>query len=287
MKIIEQFIAGKQSEDTCEDGIVITEDFVAVVDGSTSKTPRQLHPTMKNGKWAMALLCSMMERLPADSTLESFCEQATDLIRQQYLSLFSHHTLPQGPARQATDGPYPVLPPEERMCASAVVYSRMRRELWMVGDCQCMVDGMLYENGKPAETMIAAKRAALFEEACREHPDMVVDGLLVHDYARDAILPLLIKSMQGENKTYAVIDGYPIYKYGVKCITLPTTPCEIVLATDGYPFLKPTLAESEAALKHQLETDPYNIHSFKATKGLMKGNLSFDDRAYVRMTNDE
>ena len=54
------------------------------------------------------------------------------------------------------------------------------------------------------------------------------------------------------------------------------------MATDGYPFLCPTLEASEAELARQLADDPLNIGHFQATKACMKGNLSFDDRAYIR-----
>ena len=96
--------------------------------------------------------------------------------------------------------------------------------------------------------------------------------------------------LTGQNKTYAVIDGFPIYMDGVKVVSLggvlPASPDahgrEIVLASDGYPFLKPTLADSEAALAHLIATDPQCIREFIATKGLVGGNRSFDDRTYVR-----
>ena len=91
-------------------------------------------------------------------------------------------------------------------------------------------------------------------------------------------------SMQRENKSYAVIDGFDIFKPGIKVITLnANNRHDIVLASDGYPFLKSTLADSETALQKQLAADPFNIHSFKATKGLMRGNKSFDDRAFIRV----
>ena len=54
------------------------------------------------------------------------------------------------------------------------------------------------------------------------------------------------------------------------------------LATDGDPFLRDTLSASEEALAAQLATDPLCIRTYLATKGQMAGNLSFDDRAYVR-----
>ena len=50
MKIAEQFIQGKHSAADCEDGIVVTDHFAAVIDGSTSKTPFRLDPAVKNGR---------------------------------------------------------------------------------------------------------------------------------------------------------------------------------------------------------------------------------------------
>ena len=39
---------------------------------------------------------------------------------------------------------------------------------------------------------------------------------------------------------------------------------------------------SEASLAEQIANDPQNIHSFIATKGIVEGNKSFDDRTYIR-----
>ena len=64
--------------------------------------------------------------------------------------------------------------------------------------------------------------------------------------------------------------------------TIFVSSSEIVLASDGYPFLEPTLAASEVALAEQIANDPQNIHSFIATKGIVEGNKSFDDRTYIR-----
>jgi glycerophosphoryl diester phosphodiesterase len=56
----------------------------------------------------------------------------------------------------------------------------------------------------------------------------------------------------------------------------------VVLASDGYPFLEPTLEASEHRLEWQRKNDPLNIGEFKATKAFSIGNNSFDDRAYIR-----
>lgn len=287
MKIIESSIIGKKSPEACEDGMVVTDDFIAVIDGSTSKTPKHLNPDMKNGRYAMMLISEYIrEELKADASVDDFCQGVTAYIYNKvYEKLGVEERLKEHP--------------EERLTASAILYSRTRNEVWMVGDCQAIIAGKLYENGKPYEEKIARKRVELIEQ-----------GLSPAD-ARKQIEPLLIKAMlSGQNQTYTVIDGFPIYREGVKVVsvsdsssvqdsvpasdsvpcsdsasasdTIPSSSSEIVLASDGYPFLKPTLAASEAALAEQIANDPQNIRSFIATKGIVEGNKSFDDRTYIR-----
>ena len=285
--MIESSIIGKKSQEACEDGMVVTDDFIAVIDGSTSKTPKHLNPDMKNGRYAMMLISEYIwEELKADASVDDFCQGVTAYIYNKvYEKLGVEERLQEHP--------------EERLTASAILYSRTRNEVWMVGDCQAIIDGKLYENGKPYEQEIARKRVELIEQ-----------GLSPAE-ARKQIEPLLIKAMlSGQNQTYTVIDGFPIYREGVKVVsvsasssvqdsvpasdsvpcsdsasasdTIPSSSSEIVLASDGYPFLKPTLAASEAALAEQIANDPQNIRSFIATKGIVEGNKSFDDRTYIR-----
>ena len=287
MKIIESSIIGKKSQEACEDGMVITDDFIAVIDGSTSKTPKHLNPDMKNGRYAMMLISEYIrEELKADASVDDFCQGVTAYISNKvYEKLGVEERLKEHP--------------EERLTASAILYSRTRNEVWMVGDCQAIIDGKLYENGKPYEQEIARKRVELIEQ-----------GLSPAE-ARKQIEPLLIEAMlSGQNQTYTVIDGFPIYREGVKVVSVSdscsvqdsvpasdSVPCsdsvsasgtisvsssEIVWASEGYPFLEPTLAASEAALAEQIANDPQNIHSFIATKGIVEGNKSFDDRTYIR-----
>ena len=287
MKIIESSIIGKKSPEACEDGMVVTDDFIAVIDGSTSKTPKHLNPDMKNGRYAMMLISEYIrEELKTDASVDEFCQGVTAYIYNKvYEKLGVEERLKEHP--------------EERLTASAILYSRTRNEVWMVGDCQAIIAGKLYENGKPYEEKIARKRV-----------ELIAQGLSPAE-ARKQIEPLLVEAMlSGQNQTYTVIDGFPIYREGVKVVSVSdsssvqdsvpasdSVPCsdsasasgtisvsssEIVLASDGYPFLEPTLAASEAALAEQIANDPQNIHSFIATKGIVEGNKSFDDRTYIR-----
>ena len=248
MKIIESSIIGKKSPEACEDGMVVTDDFIAVIDGSTSKTPKHLNPDMKNGRYAMMLISEYIrEELKADASVDDFCQGVTAYIYNKvYEKLGVEERLKEHP--------------EERLTASAILYSRTRNEVWMVGDCQAIIDGKLYENGKPYEEKIARKRVELIEQ-----------GLSPAE-ARKQIEPLLIEAMlSGQNQTYTVIDGFPIYREGVKVVSvsdsssvqgsvsssdscsvqdpvscsgsasasdiIPSSSSEIVLASDGYPFL--------------------------------------------------
>lgn len=255
MTIIESFIKGKHDAMQCEDGIVVTPDFAAVIDGSTSKTQFHLSPLMKNGRYAMTIIADYIKAMLADTTCDDFCTGITRRIADEYER--THLT-----NRMAVH-------PEERLCASAVIYSNLRHEVWMIGDCQTIIDGTFHDNAKPYEQHIARQRA-----------DLICSGMTPAD-ARHAIEPQLIKAMlEGQNRQYAVIDGTPIYMPGVKIIH--AEHC-VVLASDGYPTLHSTLAESEAALAHQTEHDPQNIHDFIATKGIVSGNCSFDDRTYIRL----
>ena len=172
--------------------------------------------------------------------------------------------------------------PEERMTASVVLYSRLRREIWMIGDCLCLVNGELFENPKPYEQTLAEMRATKVKELLAEGKTQ--EQLLTNDEARASIIPRMLEEMKNQNITYSVVDGFPIPEQLVPVITLDFRPWELVFASDGYPFLCTTLDESEARLAHQRETDPLNIGQFKATKGFTPGNLSFDDRTYIRFT---
>jgi glycerophosphoryl diester phosphodiesterase len=93
----------------------------------------------------------------------------------------------------------------------------------------------------------------------------------------------MIQTMKEQNVTYSVIDGFHIPRQHVKIISLDFQPWDVVLASDGYPFLRPTLAESEHLLQQQREKDPLNIGpDFQATKGFHPDFNSFDDRSYIR-----
>ena len=222
---------------------------------------------MSNGRYAMLLISRYIRKMPANMSCHEFCVGVTKALRRHYWLRFPVDRMKQHP--------------EERLCASAIIFSRLRREVWMVGDCQCLIGGDYFDNPKPYELPLAEMR----EKKVRELLAAGVpqhDLLQPHDPAREVMIPTMLEVMQNQNVTYAVIDGFKIPEDKVRVITLNFKPWEIVFASDGYPRLAPTLEESEKLLAHQRETDPLNIGEFKATKAFVEGNNSFDDRTYIR-----
>ena len=214
----------------------------------------------------MQLVSRYIRRMPADISCQQFCKGITKAIAHHYWLRF--------PKQQMA------AHPEERLTASAVIYSRLRREVWLVGDCHCLIGDQYYDNPKPYEQQLAEMRAAKVVALLAEG---YTESQLRQSYdpAREVMIPTMIEVMKNQNITYAVIDGFPIPQQFVPVITLDFQPWEIVLASDGYPFLAPTLAETEALLEAQRQNDPLNIGKFKATKAFVEGNNSFDDRSYT------
>ena len=145
MEIVEQQIVGKDPRKGCEDGLVVTPDFVAVIDGSTSKSRYRHSWWRSNGRHAMKIVARYISHMPATITSEQFLTGVSAAVRRHY----KKSMLPRLQAH-----------PEDRLTCSVVVYSRLSREVWMVGDCQCLLNGDLYDNPKPYEAELAAKRAA-------------------------------------------------------------------------------------------------------------------------------
>ena len=259
-----------------EDGIVVTADFIAVIDGSTSKSQYRHSLFSSNGRYAMKLVSSYIHHMPKNATCEAFMRGVTSYVRKHYkksmLPRLAEH-------------------PEDRLTCSVIVFSRLCREIWMIGDCQCLVsqlnsqfsilNSQFIDNPKPYEAELAAMRAKEVERLIDE--GHTVDELCRNDIARPVIIPHMIETMRNQNITYSVVDGFPIDRRHVRTITLDFRPYEIVMASDGYPFLYPSLEESEEALQHQRQNDPLNIGPhFQATKAFHPDNNSFDDRTYIR-----
>jgi glycerophosphoryl diester phosphodiesterase len=117
------------------------------------------------------------------------------------------------------------------------------------------------------------------------------EELLRHDTGRERILDLLKLQTKLQNTSYNsefsyyIIDGFDWDPgMGLQVVPVNQPSGEIVLASDGYPRLFPGLEETEAFLADLLQEDPLCYKKYRSTKGLYSGNISFDDRCYIRFS---
>lgn len=277
MQLTEQHIIGKQGVGRCEDAMVITDAYVAVVDGSTSKS--ELSPLtcgLSHGQIAARCVCEYLRTCPEDIEMREFCKGASRALHDLYATY-----------RPELSWQHLIEHPEDRFTCSAIIYSVHNKEVWMVGDCHCLIlykgtnEWHYYDNPKPMEDILASRRAQRVEEMLAD--GATIDDIRHNDLGRASIIPALKESMKAQNKDYAVIDGFDIPTEKVKVINA-TDAIEIILASDGYPRLFPTLAASEQYLRDLLDNDPLLIRDFQATKCWHPDNDSFDDRCYIRFT---
>ena len=145
----------------------------------------------------------------------------------------------------------------------------------MIGDCQAMVDGRKYLQPKRSDVILSQFRSLLMA--------LQVPA----SEARAKVEPWIVNATAFANKVgtsygYSVLNGEEIPDELIKVIHLSEGKHEIILASDGYPLLRPTLQQSEQDLDRLLKEDPQCCRLYESTKGLKPGNKSFDDRTYVR-----
>lgn len=275
MQVIESYICGKENNPaTCEDGIFIGKHLLAVIDGVTAKGTRLWNNT-KSGYFAKNVLIDALQRL--DDTPDESLLHADALALLTKLDAILHNAV-----TACSDG---VLAIEEYPRASVLIYNDVTKQIISYGDCQCSINKKVYSHVKKIDLLNSDLRAYYLEYYLQQ--GMPLAELATNDLGRAAIQENLMLQFSFENKMgefgYAVLNGMGIEPSLIKVYPVRERD-EIILASDGYPVLKSTLAESEAILQQVLQEDPMCFRIYRSTKGIKTGNVSFDDRAYCRVS---
>ncbi len=266
MNIIEQKCIGKRTDQAFnEDALIITDQYIAVIDGATSCCADWGAP---GGLLAKNILTDcILHAAPEENGLDFMKDLSNSLFvyQQKKPELFMH--------------------PEKRLMASALVFSVAKLQLWCYGDCHYLINNKYYRINKLVDTLNANLRSFINNLCLLEGSS--VSELLDFDPGAAEIRRYLDYQPQFANVDN--VFGYPILDGGAVLPELFVshqieTGDEVVMATDGYPFLEPTLEKSEEKLNALAETDPLLIRDFKAVKGFYPNQLGFDDRTYIRFT---
>lgn len=271
MKIVEEFTQGKAGDEALnDDKIVKTPHFTGVLDGATSRQGLTL-AGMQNGRFAAHALAGGIAALPPDIDAKAAVKRLTAHLKSA--------------AEQAAAAEGKSFPEIWSWPASALLlYSHARREIWRVADSSFMIDGNAhYRSFAQEDVWSQLRRAHLYSKMAR---GATREELLEKDPSWELLTPII-----SEFKIFANYDGP--YGYGVlngmdvpEChieVFDAKSAREIVMATDGYPEIFGTLAETEKHLADTLEKDPLMTEFYPQVKGVKKGWLSFDDRAYIRI----
>ena len=264
MKIIEQYSIGKRKDKPCEDGWIVTDDYAAVVDGSTAKIKvEEGHESP--GHLAMRLVLDAIATMDPKATKEEALSYLTHVLAEDKTYDSAHY----------------------RPTCSAVVYSVYHNEVWFIGDCQARWNGSTHHFEKLVDTVLTDIRCRAIEYYLQH--GYTEQDIRHNDKGRAFIYDALCDQLHFQNDpnpynpySYPVLDGQRIDPSKVPAISLEGAD-ELLLASDGYPQLMDTLRDTEDYLAGALSRDPLCICENKASKCLEEGNRSFDDRTYLRL----
>lgn len=274
MRVVERFLQAKSGDNSkCEDRIVVGEYFVAVLDGATAKSAALLDGRTP-GQLAVEIVGDCILNLPKGVNHKTAVLQLTACL--------SSHYRRRGLLKRLRTCPH------ERPAASIAMYSRLRREVWIVGECKALIGDIAVAHESGVDRVWSAARAIVLETAIAR--GRTVRSLRERDPGREFVRPglvlqcLLQNAGPGFRYSYSEIDGFPVRNSGIRVLKIPTHVDELVLGSDGYPVLRSTLRKTEAALKRIIRLDPLCFRVYPSTKGVGLTDQSFDDRSYLRFS---
>lgn len=248
---ISKYADGKGNEDR----LFMADGLCAVIDGATSKhiTPGPTGGTIAD------LICEALSGIPPD------------MKPRQIVQAITHHV------RTGLNG---ATPGDQRASATLLLYSAAYRTALRIGDSHLAINGTVHHGQKRVDLLLAEMRS-LYLRLARS-------WTAADDPGRAVILPVLKVQNRLQNNAgfpdygYGCIDGSNVPNCFIETWTIPDG-AELVLCSDGYLSPAPTLAKAEAELTSALAADPACIDELKGTKAVQAGQVSFDDRSYLRL----
>lgn len=245
MKVLEKYCMGKVGEAENEDTLLVDDDFIAVIDGATDKTGQKIEG-VTGGLWISRTIARTMgnrDAIPADIRMND------------WISALTYHV-----AKGLKEAGWPEGTPNP--CASVVVYSRCRREIWRVGDCSFTIGNKAFPGGKIIDTINGSLRANLIAAAIAK--GVTIEGLRADDIGNRFIRPLVKAQVAYENDPthpygFPVVNGHPVPE------SLLEPPFDVpegsicTMHSDGFDKVGNTVEETLALQRASYEMDPLRI----------------------------
>ena len=220
-EVLEALWQAKQSSSTTipgDDVLHLTPDFAAVVDGAGSWSGRL--NGLRPGRFAALAVAEGVGTLEAEADLPSAARHLSLLLRE---------------ALAGTSIEGELLRPQT--CVAAI-YSVARREVWLVGDCQALVNGQHHQFDLPTDQRAASLRQALLRTLLMKGQSIA--ELQASDPSWPILKPLFEAAPAYRNHPtdlleYGAFDGQRIPACHLHVLPVLEQVTEVVLASDGYP----------------------------------------------------
>jgi hypothetical protein len=250
------------------DGIVVNENYIAVIDAYQARGWRAWDGKPA-GIFAKDSIVSEFDALPAGLS-------ATDAVQvlEEQLQVQSARAV------ESMDDAEVISYPMARL----LVYSVALGQIWRLGDSPFVVDGELHRSMSQALQEAVKKRCEVMDHFLKNVRSDLKD-LVNNDYGRSAAMDLIVAEEHRVDGV-EVLSGRPnvdmdMLLSNIEVFTVEKGQ-EVILATDGFPHILPTLDESEDWLAAQRARDPLFIKDFQSLRGASDDEAGYDDRSYVR-----
>ena len=266
--IVEQFVEAKTAGRVCEDMVIVTSDFAAVIDGASDATG-MVFDGRSGGRLAAETVVGAITDLEPDSTARQFADLASERLLQAV-------TVAIGDISDSVRWP----------AATVVCLSFSRNEIWRIGDCSFVVDGLAHNTSLRVNDAVYSFRAGI--NAALLASGTPLEEILANDPGGEIARSLTNIQQHLSNRSgpwgYGCVNGRAIPDDFLEVFALPEATSEVALTSDGYPDPCRSLADSESSLRLLLKADPAAIDElWSAGKRLQPGANSVDDRAYLRL----
>ena len=170
---MERFVCGKNDE-SCGDGIFVNEDFIAVVDGVTPKG-NKMWDGKKGDEYAKNVMLEKLDSIPKDISALDMMNTLSEELRNK------------------SEG----LPRAEWLRNTIIVYSKYHKQVWSLGDCQCLINKEYHKSTKKIDKLMGELRSFAIQALIKT--GVTEEDIRQNDVAREMILPFLKLQQYLEN----------------------------------------------------------------------------------------
>lgn len=266
LHVIESHVRNRDGGLHGGDAVVVTPHHAAVIDGVTGKTA--LHfDGLPADQFAARVIADALRTCDPAAEVSTVLTTLGAALTGSLAALGFDTGLVSPPA------------------ATVGIVALAREELWLVGDITGLLDGRTVTGGAPpTDAVLADLRAAYLHAllAGGANPAELAEA----DPSQALLAPMLEQQHVFGNHpdspwSYGVLDGQPIPERHVHVHDLAGVD-EVVLASDGFHVLHPTLAATLAAHEALVAADPLCIDTHHELRRCAA--VGWDDTGYLRLT---